>query len=266
MEFAVVDLETTGGDARHGRVIEVAIYIFDGTKIIDNYSTLVNPGIKVPPFITQLTGISNEMLVDAPVFEEISDKVHDLTNDRVFVAHNVGFDYSFLRNEFKKLNRNFIRKRLCTVRLTRSIFPGLKSYSLGKLTGQFDIPIENRHRAFGDARATTALLKHLISCDLHGAVEESLKRFSKEAILPPNLPREDFDELPEEPGVYYFHDHAGKVIYVGKARSLRDRVTSHFMDNEVSGKSRLFKSEIFNISYELCGNDLIDLLLESHEI
>jgi DNA polymerase-3 subunit epsilon len=266
MEFAVVDLETTGGDTRHGRVIEVAIYIFNGKKIIDSYSSLVDPGQQIPPFITQLTGISDEMLVGAPPFEKVADKIFELTQNRVFVAHNVGFDYSFLRNEYKKLDRRFIRKRLCTVRLTRKVFPGLKSYSLGKLCGQFDIPLENRHRAFGDARATTALLKHVITNDLHGVIEESLKRYSREAILPPNLPREEYEELPEEPGVYYFHDHQGKVIYVGKARNLRDRVTSHFMDNEVSGKSRLFKSEIFNLSHELCGNELVALLLESHEI
>ena len=266
MEFAVVDLETTGGDARHGRVIEVAIYVFDGTKILDSYSSLINPGVMIPLFITQLTGITNEMLIDAPPFEEVMDKVEDLTRDKIFVAHNVGFDYSFLRNEFKKQDERFIRKRLCTVRLTRKIFPGLQSYSLGKLCRQFDIPLENKHRAFGDARATTALLKHLVSSDLHGAIEESLKRYSREAILPPNLPKEDYEDLPEEPGVYYFHDNTAKVIYVGKARNLRDRITNHFMDYEVSGKSRQFKSEIHNISYELCGNELIALLLESHEI
>ena len=143
MEYAVVDLETTGGDARHGRVIEVAIYVFNGTDLIDSYSSLVNPGVALPRFITQLTGISDKMLVDAPVFEDIADQVEELTKDRVFVAHNVGFDYSFLRNEFKKLDRRFIRKRLCTVRLTRKIFPGLRSYSLGKLCNQFDIPLEN---------------------------------------------------------------------------------------------------------------------------
>lgn len=266
MEYAVVDLETTGGDARNSRVIEVAIYIFDGKKVLDSFSTLVNPGVEVPRFITQLTGISTEMLEGAPSFDEVINTIDDITKDRIFVAHNVGFDYSFLRTEFKKLDRRFIRKRLCTVRLTRKIFPELRSYSLGKLCQQFDIPLENRHRAFGDAHATTALLKQLIASDLNGALEDSLKRYSREAILPPNLPKDDFEDLPEEAGVYYFHDSGGKVIYVGKAKSLRDRVTSHFMDTEVSGKSRKFKTEIHNISYELCGNELISLLLESSEI
>ncbi len=266
MEYAIVDLETTGGDARTSRVIEVAVYVFDGNKVIDEYSTLVNPGVSVPGFITHLTGITTEMLKDAPPFEEVADHVASITHERVFVAHNVGFDYSFLRNEFKKLDRRFIRKRLCTVRLTRNIFPKLHSYSLGNLCKKFDIPLENRHRAFGDAKATTALLKHLIINDINNAIDAALKRYSREAILPPNLPREDFDDLPEDPGVYYFHDKNGKVIYVGKAKSLRDRVSGHFLDNEVSGKSRLFKSEIHHISYELCGNELVALLLESHEI
>ena len=266
MEYAIVDLETTGGVARTSRVIEVAVYAFDGNKVIDEYSTLVNPGVPVPGFITHLTGITTEMLKDAPPFEKVADQVASITHDRVFVAHNVGFDYSFLRNEFKKIDRRYVRKRLCTVRLTRNIFPKLHSYSLGNLCRKFDIPLENKHRAFGDARATTALLKHLIINDINNAIEAALKRYSREAILPPNLPKEDFEDLPEDPGVYYFHDKNGKVIYVGKANSLRDRVAGHFLDNEVSGKSRLFKSEINNISYELCGNELVALLLESHEI
>ena len=147
MEYAIVDLETTGGDSRRSRVIEVAVYAFDGKKIIDEYSSLVNPGVHVPEFITNLTGITNEMLEDAPTFDEIYEKVASITHDRVFVAHNVGFDYSFLRNEFKLLDQRFIRKRLCTVRTTRKIFPYLGSYSLGNICKKFDIPIENRHRA-----------------------------------------------------------------------------------------------------------------------
>jgi len=266
MEYAIVDLETTGGNARTSRVIEVAVLAFDGNKVIDEYSTLVNPGIQVPGFITNLTGITTDMLADAPSFEEVADQVASITRDRIFVAHNVGFDYSFLRNEFKKTDRQFIRKRLCTVRLTRTVFPKLKSYSLGNICRKLDIPIEGRHRAYGDARATTALLKHLIINDINNAIDTALKRYSREAILPPNLPKEDFEDLPEDPGVYYFHDKRGKVIYVGKAKSLRDRVSGHFLNNEVSGKSRLFKSEIHHISYELCGNELVALLLESHEI
>jgi len=266
VEYAIVDLETTGGDSRSGRVIEVAIYVFDGDKIIDEFASLVNPGRSIPPFITNLTGITNEMLEDAPAFDEIADKVDSLTHERIFVAHNVGFDYSFLRTEFKLLDRRFIRKRICTVRLTRAIFPNIGSYSLGNLCKKFDITIHDRHRAFGDALATTALLKQLIVSDIDGKIEESLKRYSRESMLPPNLPKEDFEDLPEEPGVYFFHNQKGKIIYVGKANNLRDRVSGHFMDNDVAGKSRQFKAEIFNVSYELSGNELIALLLESAEI
>ena len=264
MEYAIVDLETTGGDARYSRVIEVAAYAFDGKQIIDEFVSLVNPGTSIPRFITNLTGISEEMVSDAPSFEEVAKKVDEITRDRIFVAHNVGFDYSFLRNEFKRLDQRYYRRRLCTVRLSRKIFPYLRSYSLGSLCRSFDIPLENRHRAYGDARATTGLLKHLIQSDIGNHLEDSLKRYSREAMLPPHLPREDFDDLPEDPGVYYFHDRGGKVIYVGKANSLRDRVSGHFMDSE--GKSSRFKSEIHNITYQLTGNELVALLLESHEI
>lgn len=266
MEYAVVDIETTGGNAWNSRVIEVSVFATDGTKILEEYTTLIDPGIPVPPFITQLTGIETEMLIGAPPFEEVADEIDRITKDRIFVAHNAGFDYTFLKSEFRSMGRNFLRKRLCTVRLSRKVFPGLSSYSLGKLCGSLEIEILDRHRAYGDARATTTLLKKLINSDENGVIEYSLNRMSREAILPPYLPREEYDELPEDPGVYYFHDKEGKVIYVGKAIDIRSRVTSHFSASDKRSKSLHFKNEIHHVSFELCGNELIALLHENHEI
>ena len=263
--FAVVDLETTGGTARSHKVIEVAVVIFDGTKIVDTYSTLINPKKYVPPFITSLTGISNEMLEDAPTFEEVADLIFAKTEGMIFVAHNVNFDYSFLKQEFAILGTKFDRKKLCTVRLAKKILPGFSSYGLGSLTSRLGITIHDRHRALGDAEATAAVLKLLIENDSNDFIGHSLKRNSREATLPANLPKETFEKLPEKSGVYYFHDSKGKVVYVGKAKNIKSRILGHFTGESGRGK-RLFHENIHNISYELTGNELIALLLESREI
>ncbi len=264
--YAVIDLETTGGFAQRNRVTEVAIYAFDGEKIVDEFHSLVNPEKSIPANITLLTGITNEMVADAPSFKTIAPEIEAITKDRVFVAHNAGFDYSFMRREFRSLGLNYIRKKLCTVRLSRKILPGLHSYSLGTLCATLGIPITHRHRAFGDARATVTLLDLLIKSDHDHHLDEALNRFSREGTLPPNLAAEDFNQLPENVGVYYFLDKKGQVIYVGKAKNIRQRVLNHFVQFSRSQRSMEFRHQISNVTYELCGNELIALLLESHEI
>ncbi len=145
--FAVIDIETTGGSPKSDKITEIAIYIHDGLQIVDEFVTLVNPEIRIPYFITGLTGITNEMVADAPRFFEIARKVVEMTEGNVFVAHNVNFDYSFLRQEFKSLGFEYNRKTLDTIRLARQVVPGLKSYSLGKLCDSLSIPLNGRHRA-----------------------------------------------------------------------------------------------------------------------
>lgn len=264
--YAVVDLETTGGFAQRNRVTEVAIYLFDGEKITDKFHSLVNPEKSIPPHITLLTGITNDMVAGAPTFKVIASSIDAMTAGKILVAHNAGFDYSFLRREFSSLGQNFIRKKLCTVRLSRKIIPQLHSYSLGTLCATLGIDIQHRHRAFGDARATVDLLHYLIKNDQENHLEHALNRFSREGIMPPNLAAEDFDALPEEVGVYYFLNKKGQVIYVGKAKNIRQRVLTHFMQFGRSLRSMEFRHQIANIAFERCGNELIALLLESHEI
>jgi len=264
--YAVVDIETTGGYASGNGITEIAIFLTDGKKVTDSFHSLINPECYIPSFITSLTGITNEMVQDAPTFEDIADEVENFTKDRVFVAHNVNFDYSFIKQEFSALGLKFERKKLCTVRLSRKIFPNLPSYSLGNLCGSLGIKIKDRHRAKGDAEATTKLLHLLVKGDNESFIDKSLKRTSRETLLPANLPKEDFEALPEEAGVYYFHDRKGKVIYVGKAINIKKRVISHFSGKSHSRQSQSFMNEIYNISFELCGNELIALLHESHEI
>jgi len=266
MLYSIIDIETTGGHASGNRIIEIAIYNFDGEKIIDHYHSLINPERKIPVFITSLTGIDNEMVADAPVFADVAKEILSFTQDSIFVAHNVNFDFTFVKTEFQNINIPFNRPKLCTVRLSRKIFPGLPSYSLGNLCGSLGIDVQNRHRAAGDAAATVSLLHKLLLNDSEEFIHKSLKKNSRETLLPAHLPREQFDALPDTFGVYYFHDHKGKVIYVGKANNLKKRVISHFSGKQNNQKSQQFMNAIYGLSFEVCGSELLSLLLESHEI
>ena len=297
--YAIIDLETTGGQPTQDRITEIAIYIHDGEKIVDEYATLLNPGRAIPPFISQLTGITNDMVSDAPKFHEVARKVVEMTEGCVFVAHNVRFDYSFLKKEFADLGYNYSRKTLCTVRLSRSLIPGQPSYSLGKLCQNIGIPLESRHRAAGDAHATALLFGRLLKITQeseavpHGtdtshtlarvdalapagrrprrqssppkrvtAVQEAITT----ALLPPLVSPELVASLPQATGVYYFHNEAGEVIYVGKSINIYKRIQQHFAIDVKSRKSLEFKNSIADITWELTGSELVALLYESHLI
>lgn len=160
--FAVVDIETSGGRAQVDKITEIAIYIHDGRRVVDEFTTLINPEVSIPPFITNLTGINNQMVANAPKFYEVAKKIVLLTEGKLFVAHNAQFDYGFIQAEFKRLGYDYQRNTLCTVKMSRKIIPGLKSYSLGNLCQSVGIPINNRHRAAGDALATIKLLDLLL--------------------------------------------------------------------------------------------------------
>ena len=262
--FAIVDIETTGGNASSHKITEIAILIHDGEKVIETFETLINPERYISPHITMLTGISNEMVKSAPKFYEVAKEVFLMLQDKIFVAHNVNFDYGFVKEEFKKLGGEFSAKKLCTVRLARKIFPGFPSYSLGNLCGSLGIGIQNRHRAMGDAAATAVLFSKLIDKDPEGEIVKMRRRLFQDSYIPPNLPTEIFRNLPSETGVYYFHDKQGKIIYVGKANDIKKRIQQHFASY---GDYRLdFLEKIHHITFQLTGTELIALLLESHEI
>ncbi len=163
--YSIVDIETTGGVKGPTRITEIAIFRHDGQRVVDSFQSLVNPQTSIPPFITRLTGIDNRMVRHAPTFDEIADSVRALTRDAWFVAHNVNFDYNFLKKEFQWLDEYFDREQLCTVRLSRKIFPGYKSYSLGNICQSLSIDVQNRHRAAGDAEATVKLFEMLLEAD-----------------------------------------------------------------------------------------------------
>ncbi len=265
-EYAIVDIETTGGNASGSRITEIAILIHDGEKVIDRFETLVNPEKEIPLPIFALTGINNEMVANAPIFGDIAEKVYSMLENRVFVAHNVNFDYSFVKQQLEVEGYKFSAPKLCTVRMSRRIKPGFHSYSLGNLCQSLKIPIENRHRAGGDAEATAILFSKLLEWDEEGVIPEMLKRNSKEQQLPPNLPKEEFENLPTCPGIYYFRDKTGKVIYVGKAINIKRRVSSHFTGHNPNPQRQNFLKNIYGISYEVCATELMAFLLECSEI
>ncbi len=264
--YAIVDIETTGGYANHHRVTEIAIYHHDGIQITNHYQTLINPGRSIPYFITGLTGINYEMVKESPSFSEVANEIYEQLKDKIFVAHNAHFDYSFLKKEFEEVGINWNAKKLCTVRLSRKIIPGLNSYGLGRLSESLGISITNRHRAGGDAEATAQVFDLLLKRDSEGVIAKALKRNSGETILPPNLPKEDFDKLPAKTGVYYFLDARGNVIYVGKAVNIKKRIAGHFTGDAREWNRSNIRNEIHHITYELTGSELIALIFESQEI
>ena len=263
MEYVVVDIETAGKGIRNNRITEICIVRMNEVKILDKFVSLVNPQVRIPNFITELTGIDDAMVRTAPLFEEIAEKIVEITEDAVFVAHNVTFDYTVLRSEFRYLGYHFNRQKLCTVRLAKKLMPGKFSYSLGRLCSTLGIPLVNRHRAEGDTDATVILFQRLMRLDDGGIVFDAFLK-SRKTTLAPNIDREIIGNLPQRPGVYYFKNSHEKVIYVGKAIRIKERVLSHFYDKK-------------NKEYDLCqatatidfletGNELIALLLEADEI
>ena len=263
--YAIVDIETTGGSPKVEKITEIAVYIHNGYKIIDSFESLINPEKYIPPYITRITGITNEMVESAPKFYEIARKIVEITQGKIFVAHNVGFDYKFIREEFKRLGYDFRRKKLCTVKLSRKLIPGQKTYSLGRLCENTGIEIENRHRAAGDALATVQLFELLLKLDTREKPVFAQMQNSNATNFPPNLNKNKIEKLPEETGVYYFYNDKGRIIYIGKSKQIRTRVFSHLAGNGNQRTSRMLE-QIADIGFELTGSELIALLKESEEI
>jgi DNA polymerase-3 subunit epsilon len=264
--YAIVDIETTGGHPTQNRITEISVFIHDGQSVTNHFETLVNPEIAIPPYIQAFTGITNEMVANAPSFSDIAPQLHDLLKGNIFVAHNVNFDHSFVKNQLQELSLELNVKKLCTVRLSRKIVPGYKSYSLGNICAALGIHLANRHRAGGDAQATVKLFEHLLANDAENHIEDSLKRGSKEQQLPSNVSKADFEKLPKAPGVYYFVDDKGLAVYVGKAKNIRSRVASHFSGELKSKQQQNFMRDIHGFGHTATGNELLAILLESHEI
>jgi DNA polymerase III subunit epsilon len=263
--YAVVDIETTGGNTQSDHITEIAILMHDGEKVVDAFCSLVDPERRIPYRITEITGITNEMVNGAPKFYEIARKVVEMTDGCTLVAHNARFDYGFLRNEFKSLGFDYKRPVLCTVELSRNLLPGQKTYRLGDLCRSIGIEVKTVHRALADAQSTARLFEHLQEVarlrtrDLGEGGR--LGRMNPDA----NLKREQIEKLPRETGVYYFYDAWHQLIYVGKSVDIRGRVMSHFANN-ATARALEMKAHIAHIDCTVTGSELVALLKESEEI
>lgn len=264
--FAVIDLETTGGNPNSERIIEIGIVLHDGKHKIGEYTTLINPEKEISGFISTFTGITNAMVKNAPKFEDVADTILELLEGKIIVAHNAKFDYNFIKSEFRRLNIPFTQKSICTVQLSRKIFPSYKSHSLGNICRDLGIVVDNRHRAFGDAAATALLLEKLIENDTKNLIKEQLDDDIKKIHLPTKINPHIIEILPEEVGVFYFHDENGNVIYLDKTKNIREHIFAFFSKKPTEKYKQQLHQEVADISFELTGNELIATLVETSEI
>ena len=256
--YAIIDVETTGTGASYGKITEIAIVLHNGVAVTETFTTLINPECNIPYNITRLTGITNDMVADAPRFYEVAKKIIELTAGKIFVAHNALFDYSFVKEEFKRLGYDFKRKTICTVKLGRKLLPGHRSYSLGNICADLGIVITDRHRAIGDALATAKLFDILLT--QNNLLESSL--FTHYTYP---LSNEKLAALPGKTGVYYFYDAQNTIIYIGKSNDIHQRVLTH-LNNSLTKKAIEMRDRIADVSWEETGSELVALLLESSEI
>lgn len=260
--FAIVDVETSGVSAVFNRVIEIGILRIEDGVCVETYRTCINPGRAVSPWITALTGIRQEELDRAPHFEDVADTVERLLKDAVFVAHNARFDYAFIKNEFKRAGKRYAAKCLCTVRLSRALYPRAKKHDLSTIIARYGFACTERHRAFDDAHVLWQFLQY--SHEKHrekltGAIDALLKRHT----LPPFLDTPTIAKLPESPGVYIFYGEGNEVIYVGKSRNIKTRVLSHFSGNHSSTKEAVMTQYVVRVEARETAGELSALLLES---
>ena len=228
--IACVDLETTGGHPARDRIIEAGVVLIEDGAVVEEYSTLVNPGVRIPYAIQTFTGISEAMVADAPPFAEVADAIAARIDGRLFVAHNARFDYGFLRSEFRRLGRRFRAPVLCTVRLSRALTPDERGHNLDAVMARHGIACEARHRALGDARVLADFLRIARARWPADALSAIVTRLIGTSRLPPQLDPSIADELPEGPGVYLFYGENDALLYVGKAKNLASRVPAHFSD------------------------------------
>ncbi len=260
---ACVDLETTGGMAAHHRVIEVGIVLLEQGEIVEEWSTLVHPGLRIPSSIVAFTGIDDSMVADAPRFADVVGEVRQRLEGRLFVAHNARFGYGFLRAEFRRLGVKFAAPVLCTVKLSRALYAEHARHNLDALMERFGLECTARHRALGDARVLPELMAAMESQRGVDAMQAAVTAALRETRLPSHLPPELADDLPEGPGVYLFRGAGGALLYVGKSRNIRGRVFDHFAAEHRSGKESKLTRQVRQVAWIETGGELGALLLES---
>ncbi|MBX4198306.1 3'-5' exoribonuclease [Candidatus Parcubacteria bacterium] len=263
--LAIVDVETTGASPQRDRVLEIAIIRVEQGKVVETFETILDPECTVQPFILQFTGIQEREIKKGPTFSDISKKVEELLKDAIFVAHNARFDHTFIKAEFARLGIPFSKKRLCTVELSRSLYPEYRKHDLSTLIDRFDFICKQRHRALGDAEVLADFLTHCENCFPEEKIQASLKHVLKRVRVPSGLPTGIIESLPESPGIYIFYGEDGEMLYIGKSINIRKRVISHF-GNDASSRQLRLAHEVKDIEARTTAGELGALLLESYLI
>ncbi len=261
--YVLLDLETTGATPLKDRITEIALIKFEDGQEVDRWQTLVNPQTNIPDFIQSLTGITNEMVEDAPTFEQVAGELLDYLDDTVMCAHNVRFDHGFLKAEFKRIGITLKQKVLCTVKLSRKLYPQYKSHGLSAIIERHGFTCSQRHRAMGDVEVMAqliALAKRELGFE---ALEAAVSELSKKTSLPSGIDEDVIDEIPENAGVYLFFGENNLPLYIGKSINLRARVMSHFSSDHRSTKEMRISQEIKRIEWIETAGEFGALLLES---
>ena len=264
MKFAIIDIETTGNQPKDLKVIEIAVIVHDGEKELSSFHSMVNPCEPISPFISRLTGIRNNDDVNAPKFFEIAKKLIEITEDCIFVAHNVGFDYTVIRTEYRRLGYDYRKNHLDTIHVAKVIFPGHPSYGLKNITKVLGIEMGKHHRAIADTQATTRLFEMMYKEDNRG-LERFIRREVDPKVLHPKLNMTGYDEVPNKTGIYRFFSDDGELIYIGKSIRIKARIGEHLKNNKTE-KGIELRQRIAEIQHEVTGSELIALLVESAEI
>ena len=260
--LAIVDLETTGTNPGRDRITEIAVILVDEGRVTEEWSTLINPGTGIPPFIQSLTGISDDMVADAPAFESVAKALLERLGNRTFVAHNARFDMGFLKNAYRRLGHTLTLPSLCTVRLSRALFPEHRRHNLDALIRRHGLECGARHRALGDTRAVYQFLEHL-KATRPEALQSAVARITGSPSLPPALPAAQIEDIPDGPGVYIFYGDKGTPLYVGKSVNLRSRVLSHFSGDHRLDKDMRIAQQIRDLEWIETAGELGALLHEA---
>ena len=274
VEFSVLDVETTGLSARENHVIEIGIVKIKNLKIASKFQSFVNPGCKIPYFITQFTGITDEDIIDAPFFSELADKIENVIGDSVISAHNLSFDDSFLKYEFFRTGREPLSNhKICTLKIARRLYPSLKSKSLSSITQYLRLKNSNAHRALADAEVTArALIKMIKKLKKDEGIETLDELHSYQSRVAtrgrPKIKKSlnnDVSSLPNAPGIYYFLNKKNEIIYVGKAKSLGERIKTYFSPT-ASKKAKKIVRQASKLKTEITNSELTALLTEAETI
>jgi DNA polymerase-3 subunit epsilon len=262
-KLVFVDIETTGTSVTRDRIIEIAVIRVENGEIVDRYQSLIDPGTYVSPFIEAYTGIKRDELDKAPSFASIAETLLELFAECTFVAHNVRFDYGFIKNEFQRINISYSSKLLCTVKLSRRLYPEEKHHNLSAIIDRLDIPCPNRHRAMSDVEATWQFFNHAVQLLDTDSLKETVTTLTKRPSIPPQIAKEEIDNLPNSPGVYIFYDDHDYPLYVGKSVTIRDRVLSHFASDITAPREMRLSQQVHRIEAIQTAGELGALLKES---